>query len=93
VVTAAIQDLFTRPDETSSVDDQVILGERVSILEDAAGFARVKTAAGEIAWIPERALRRAEAVAPAGAQVVRVTSNFAHVYASPSFTGRSSVPR
>jgi beta-lactamase class A len=84
VVMAAVQDLFTRPDETSSVDDQVILGERVEILEDAAGFAKVKTAAGEVAWIPERALRRGEA--PAAAKVARVTSNFAHVYASPSFT-------
>ena len=46
MVTAAIQDLFTRPDETSPVDDQVILGERVEILEDASGFARVRTAAG-----------------------------------------------
>ena len=84
VVTAAVQDLFTRPDETSSVDDQVILGERVEILEDTAGFARVRTAAGEVAWIPERALRRGDA--PAAAKVARVTSNFAHIYATPSFT-------
>ena len=88
VVTVAVQDLFVRPDETSSVDDQVILGDRVEILEDAAGFARVRTAAGEVAWIPERALRRGEAPqAPApGAKFARVTSNFAHVYTSPSFT-------
>ncbi|MGE5716911.1 MAG: serine hydrolase [Acidobacteriota bacterium] len=86
VVVAAVQDLFTRPDETSSVDDQVILGERVEILEDAAGFAKVRTAAGEVAWIPERALRRGETTAAAIAKVARVTSNFAHVYASPSFT-------
>jgi beta-lactamase class A len=84
IVTAAVQDLFTRPDETSSVDDQVILGERVEILEDAAGFAKVKTAAGEVAWIPERSLRRGDAPTPM--KVARVTSNFAHVYASPSFT-------
>jgi beta-lactamase class A len=88
VVVAAVQDLFVRPDETSSVDDQAILGDRVTVLEDAAGFAKVRTTAGEVAWIPERALRRgAGAEAPAkGAKVARVTSNFAHVYASPSFT-------
>ena len=86
VVTAAVQDLYARPDETSSVDDQVILGERVEILEDTAGFARVRTAAGEVAWIPERALRRGEAPAAAGAKVARVTSNFAHIYPTPSFT-------
>lgn len=88
VVVAPVQDLFTKPDETSSVDDQVILGDRVTVLEDAAGFARVRTAAGEVAWIPERALRRGDAPqAPEpGAKVARVTSNFAHVYAAPSFT-------
>ncbi len=86
VVVAAVQDLYVRPDETSSVDDQAILGDRVTVLEDAAGFAKVKTAAGEIAWIPERALRRgAGADAPAH-KVARVTSNFAHVYPWPSFT-------
>src|ERR1019366_9195504 len=68
VVTAAVQDLYVRPDETSSVVDQVILGERVEILEDAAGFARVRTAAGEVAWIPESALRPGDAPAPAGAE-------------------------
>jgi len=47
VVAVAVQDLFVRPDETSSVDDQVILGDRVELLEDAAGFAKVRTAAGE----------------------------------------------
>lgn len=86
VVTAAVQDLFTRPDETSSVEDQVILGERVEILEDTAGFARVRTAAGEVAWIPERALRRGDA--PAAAKIARVTSNFAHIYPTPSFTAQ-----
>jgi beta-lactamase class A len=86
-VTAAVQDLFVRPDETSSVDDQVILGDRVEILEDAAGFAKVRTNAGEVAWIPERALHRGDAAAgAAGARFVRVTSNFAHVYGTPSFT-------
>ncbi|MCM3875153.1 MAG: serine hydrolase [Thermoanaerobaculia bacterium] len=87
VVATAVQDLFTRPDETSSVDDQVVLGERVEILEDVAGFAKVRTAAGEVAWIPERALRRGDA-APAtrGTKIARVMSNLAHVYASPSFT-------
>ncbi len=68
------------------MDDQVILGERLTVLEDAAGFAKVQTAAGGIAWIPERALRRGEPAAPPTGKVARVTSNFAHIYATPSFT-------
>src|SRR5262249_23081014 len=87
VVTTAVQDLYVRPDETSPVDDQAIVGDRVTILEDAAGFAKVKTAAGNTAWIPERALRRLAGASAAAklARVAHVTSNFAHVYASPSF--------
>ncbi|MEO8055164.1 MAG: serine hydrolase [Acidobacteriota bacterium] len=86
VVVSAVQDLYVRPDETSSVDDQAILGDRVTVLEDAAGFAKVKTAAGEVAWIPERAIRRGSGAEAPANKVARVTSNFAHVYASPSFT-------
>jgi beta-lactamase class A len=86
VVVTAVQDLFVRPDETSSVDDQAILGDRVTVLEDAAGFAKVRTAAGEVAWIPERAIRRGAGADAPAKKLARVTSNFAHVYASPSFT-------
>lgn len=86
VVVSAVQDLYVRPDETSGVDDQAILGDRVTVLEDAAGFAKVKTAAGEIAWIPERALRRGDGADAPANKIARVTSNFAHVYPGPSFT-------
>ena len=63
VVTAATENLYARPDETAPVDDQVILGDRLTVLEDATGFAKVRTAAGEVAWIPERALRRGDLAA------------------------------
>ena len=86
VVTAPAENLYARPDETAPVDSQAILGERVEVLEDTPGFAKVKTADGNVAWIPERALRRGDAAPPAGAKIARVTSNFAHVYAAPSFT-------
>jgi beta-lactamase class A len=84
VVVAATGNLYVRPDETGPVDSQAILGERVAVLEDAAGFAKVRTADGNVAWIPEHSLRRGEAPEPS--KVARVTSNFAHVYAAPSFT-------
>jgi len=84
VVTAGIENLYVRPDETGSVDSQAILGERVVVLEQTAGFAKVRTADGNTAWIPERALRRGDLPKPD--RVARVTSNFAHVYSSPSFT-------
>lgn len=85
-VIAPVADLFTRPDETSPVEDQVLLGERVEILEETAGFARVRARDGEIAWMPERALRRGPADAPR--RWAEVTSARAHVYGEPSFTAR-----
>jgi beta-lactamase class A len=86
VVVAGTENLYVRPDETGPVDSQAVLGERVEVLEDAAGFARVRTADGNVAWIPERSLRRGQAPPGAGAKVALVTSNFANVYSSPSFT-------
>ncbi len=86
VVVAATENLYARPDETGPVDSQAILGERVVVLESAVGFAKVRTPDGNAAWIPERSLRRGDAPPAEGTKVARVTSNFAHVYGSPSFT-------
>ncbi|HQR46284.1 MAG TPA: serine hydrolase, partial [Thermoanaerobaculia bacterium] len=86
VVTAATENLYARPDETGPVDSQAILGEPLQALETTAGFARVRTADGNTAWIPERSIRRGAPTPPPTGRVARVTSNFAHVYASPSFT-------
>ncbi|MGE5346160.1 MAG: serine hydrolase [Acidithiobacillales bacterium] len=86
VVAAGTENLYVRPDETGPVESQVILGERVEVLEGTAGFARVRTRDGTVAWIPERSLRRSDVSPAARAKVARVTSNFAHVYSSPSFT-------
>ena len=58
VVAEGVADLYERPDETSPVDDQAILGETVEVLEETAGFARVRAEDGNVAWIPERSIRR-----------------------------------
>jgi beta-lactamase class A len=87
VVVSAVENVYTRPDETSSVDSQVILGETVEVLEDTAGFARVRTADGNVAWLPERALRRdTTPVERPNERLVEVVSPTAHVYREPSFT-------
>ncbi len=86
VVTAGTEDLHVRPDETSPVDSQAILGERLDVLSDAPGFAKVRAGDGNVAWIPERSIRRGAPAPPATGKLARVTSNFAHVYTTPSFT-------
>jgi beta-lactamase class A len=83
VVSDPIANLYERPDETSSVDDQAVLGESVDVLEETAGFARVTTADGNTAWIPERSIRRGAA---ASGRAFEITSPWAHLYATPDFT-------
>lgn len=83
VVTAAIQNLYARPDETSPVETQAILGDAVDVLEETAGFARVRTEEGLVAWIPGGSLRRGPVEVPR--RVAEVTSPLAHVYRDPSF--------
>lgn len=84
VVTGAVENIYLRPDETSPVDDQAVLGDRLRVQEGTAGFARVSTASGSSGWIPERAIRRdpGEDAAP----LALVRSPLAHLYATPSFT-------
>ncbi len=84
VVIGAVEDLYLRPDVTAPVDDQAVLGEVVQVVESTAGFARVNMASGNVAWIPERAIRRG--IAGENARFAHVTSLSAHVYGSPSFT-------
>jgi beta-lactamase class A len=86
VVAAGTENVYVRPDETGPVESQAVLGERVEVLEETAGFSRVRTADGDVGWIPARSLRRGDAPPAAGAMGARVTSNFAHVYGVPSFT-------
>jgi hypothetical protein len=83
VVSEGVADLYERPDETSPVEDQAVLGETADVLEETAGFARVRTEDGNVAWVPERSIRRE--VPPAG-RLVEVTSPWAHVYDTPDFT-------
>ena len=84
VVTEAVANLHVRPDETSPVDDQAILGEVLAVVEETAGFARVLGDDGLLAWIPERSIRRGPA--PAAARRAEVTSGLAHLYREPDVT-------
>jgi hypothetical protein len=86
VVVGVVENTYVRPDETSPVDNQAILGERLDVLEETAGFARVRTKSGAIGWIPERALRRGPLETQS--RVAEVRSLLAHVYATPSFTAK-----
>ena len=84
VVITAIENLYQRPDELSPVDDQVILGEAVEVLQTVERFARVRTVQGSAAWILRTALRDGDLGA---GPIAEVTSVFANVYREPDVTG------
>jgi hypothetical protein len=84
VVTGGVENLYLRPDTTSPVEDQVVLGESVEVLEETAGFARVRAEDGEIAWLPLAAFRRGTYEPSSG--FAEVISPIAHVYREPDVT-------
>jgi beta-lactamase class A len=83
VVAGAIENVHVRPDATAEVDDQVILGESVEVLEETAGFTKVLCPSGTVGWVEARALVRG-AKAGYGTRY-EVASNAAHLYRDPSF--------
>ncbi len=89
VVLGAVENIYERPDETSAVDNQAILGESLEVVRQTAGFAQVRTKSGAVGWIPERAIRRRgdhEARRDENDRVATIHSPLAHVYVAPSFT-------
>lgn len=93
VAVAPVENLYARPDETSEVWDQAILGERLAIVEETKGFTRVRKPEGSEGWLPSRALvvgtpRDKEAGA---GDLAEVSSNTAHVYREPDATSSRPV--
>ncbi len=90
VVLSAVENVYLRPDETGPVDDQVILGDRLDVVEETAGFTRIRKPEGGMGWLPSRALLRTPAedtVAPeTEGGIAEVLSPWAHVYRDPDFT-------
>ena len=87
VVTGPVENVTVRPDATSEVDDQLILGETVETLEETAGFTKVRCASGTVGWVPARSLvRGVSPPSPPVHPVFEVVSGLAHLYRDPSFT-------
>ena len=83
VVVAPVANVLSRPEATTSVEDQVILGEIVETLRAEGRFVFVKLRSGSRGWIEGTAVR--PGVPDPSADPFEVTSNLAHVYREPSF--------
>ncbi len=89
VVAGAVENVYVRPDATSEVDDQVILGETVEALEETAGFAKVRCASGTVGWVDARSVVR-DSKTRYGTPY-EVSSNVAHLYRDPDFSSSRPV--
>ncbi len=90
VVVRPVANLYSAPGGQADVVSQAILGASVTLLEERAGWARVRTADRYEGWMPASAFRR---IRPGGAaygtgKTVTVAALFANLYREPDVTKR-----
>jgi cell wall-associated NlpC family hydrolase len=85
VVLQPVANMFSRPSVEADVVSQAIYGSNVVVLEESAGWARIRTADEYTGWIPPGAVRTRPAYATEG-RVAEVRSLFAHLYREPDLT-------
>ena len=90
VVLAAVENMYSGPDETLEVVSQATLGQVVEVLETSGAFARVRTPDRYDGWVPRPAIGEyADPSAPRYARagrVVEVGSLMANLYRDPDVT-------
>ena len=90
VVVAAVENMYSAPDDAVDVVTQATLGQIVEVLETSGAFARVRTPDRYEGWLPLTSLREyPDAAAPRYARagrVVEVTALMANLYREPSVT-------
>jgi cell wall-associated NlpC family hydrolase len=90
VVVAAVENMYSGPDESRDVVSQATLGQVVEVLETSGAFARVRTPDRYEGWVPRAAVGEyADPAAPRYARtgrVVEVTSLMANIYRDPDVT-------
>lgn len=89
VVTVPVANMYSRASEDAPVVSQAIYGTSVSVLEQGAGWLRVRTPDDYAGWMPVSSLyRRAAGPYAAAGRVAMVTSLFANLYREPDVTRR-----
>jgi hypothetical protein len=89
VIVKPVVNMYSRPSEEADVVSQAICGSNVTILEEQAGWARVRTADEYTGWAAVSSLRRLSSeerpYASAG-RIAQITSLFANLYYEPDVT-------
>ena len=85
VVVRPVVNMYSKPSEDADVVSQAIYGANVGLMEQAPGWARIRTADDYTGWAPLSALRPGPPYATHG-RVAEVQSLFAHIYREASVT-------
>ena len=89
VIVKPVANMYSRPSEEADVVSQALCGSNVAILEEQAGWARVRTADEYTGWAAVSSLRRLSSgerpYASAG-RIAQITSLFANLYHEPDVT-------
>jgi cell wall-associated NlpC family hydrolase len=89
VVVKPVANMYSAPTEAADVVSQAIYATSVVLVEEKAGWVKVRTPDDYTGWMPMESLRRDKSGSPTYAsagKVVRVASLFANVYPEPSVT-------
>jgi len=88
VVLRPVVNMYSKPSEAADVVSQAIYGSNVALLEQRAGWARIRTADEYTGWTPLAALKIGPPY-PAARQRAMVSSLFAHIYREPDVTAHA----
>ena len=89
VVLQPVANMYSRPSEEADVVSQAIYASHIGIIEERAGWARVRTADEYTGWMPAAAFKRlgsGERPYASSGHVAQVASIFANLYREPSVT-------
>ncbi|HWQ55634.1 MAG TPA: NlpC/P60 family protein [Bryobacteraceae bacterium] len=85
VIVKPVANMYSRAAEDADVVSQAIYGANVAIVEQQAGWARIRTADDYTGWVPEGSIRTGAPYGGSG-RVAEVRSMFAHIYREPDVT-------
>jgi cell wall-associated NlpC family hydrolase len=89
VIVKPVANMYSRPSEEADVVSQAICGNHVAIIEEKAGWARVRTEDEYTGWTPVSSLRQlgpGERPYASSGRIAQVASLFANLYREPEVT-------
>jgi cell wall-associated NlpC family hydrolase len=88
VVLRPVENLYSAPSEDSDVVTQAIYGSNVAVLDERAGWARIRMVDATAGWTPLDALQIGPPYGVSG-KLAAVASLFAHIYREPDVTAHA----